>query len=500
MTREGAGRNKSGCLKGCLIVVALCVVLVVFGCIMLFVSIRSARKTYEKELAKLKAAGEPMKPGDCAPKPILADENGAPQFKEAVSRYTAVVQKFDAELQQKAAPAPSPSIQQILTTQNWSAAETDAVRGFLSREDTAEVQSLLREGASKPRSQWPLDYSKALDINTWDLCYVLDLTNLACAEVRLKAMDGNGAAAADLVPRAVRVARAVEEEKLADCVTKTVECETAVSDTVRFLLDVHDPTPDELRRMEQALRPSGNAPGLADVLRMQRATHLSILTTADDPVKVQEFVAKMADEGAASGPGGKPAPSGKTDAQAQRDKQMALSMVAVSHRFLRPLLHSLGVQYLQNMEKAIANAEKPNPQAWQENLKLAKQCGYTVGAKVPPAAQPANPPQGGPMALLVFPLVAELQHSLLERDVQRDTLRIELALRAYWQVNGKWPDKLEDLVPEFLPELPKDPFTGLDYQVNYRNDKPQVERKPEPTGDQTEQPQPSGTEDLPAPE
>ena len=33
-------------------------------------------------------------------------------------------------------------------------------------------------------------------------------------------------------------------------------------------------------------------------------------------------------------------------------------------------------------------------------------------------------------------------------------------LRAYRARNGKLPDKLDDLVPDFIPVVPRDPFDG----------------------------------------
>lgn len=44
--------------------------------------------------------------------------------------------------------------------------------------------------------------------------------------------------------------------------------------------------------------------------------------------------------------------------------------------------------------------------------------------------------------------------------------RLLLALKAYNQDNGRLPDSLETLVPNYLPEVPKDPFSGQDLKYS----------------------------------
>jgi hypothetical protein len=49
-------------------------------------------------------------------------------------------------------------------------------------------------------------------------------------------------------------------------------------------------------------------------------------------------------------------------------------------------------------------------------------------------------------------------HGLLSRRAQLQTLRVAIAAERYRLKYGQWPDKLETLVPEFLAEVPGDPF------------------------------------------
>ncbi len=49
---------------------------------------------------------------------------------------------------------------------------------------------------------------------------------------------------------------------------------------------------------------------------------------------------------------------------------------------------------------------------------------------------------------------------LSHRDVRLALLRTDLAIRCYQQTHGRWPDRLEDLVPEAFESLPLDPFSN----------------------------------------
>jgi hypothetical protein len=51
--------------------------------------------------------------------------------------------------------------------------------------------------------------------------------------------------------------------------------------------------------------------------------------------------------------------------------------------------------------------------------------------------------------------------SVCERELSQSRLLIcELAIRAYSLERGRNPAALADLVPRYLPEVPKDPFGG----------------------------------------
>jgi hypothetical protein len=67
---------------------------------------------------------------------------------------------------------------------------------------------------------------------------------------------------------------------------------------------------------------------------------------------------------------------------------------------------------------------------------------------------------GGVLAALLLPGVARTTEAAMRAEAQCDAARAGLAVCAYRARNGKLPDKLDDLVPDFIPVVPRDPFDG----------------------------------------
>jgi len=59
-----------------------------------------------------------------------------------------------------------------------------------------------------------------------------------------------------------------------------------------------------------------------------------------------------------------------------------------------------------------------------------------------------------------YPDPAHYQACLNWWRMDLESCRLALALRAYRDLQSVWPARLEDLVPEILPGVPADPFTG----------------------------------------
>ena len=62
--------------------------------------------------------------------------------------------------------------------------------------------------------------------------------------------------------------------------------------------------------------------------------------------------------------------------------------------------------------------------------------------------------------MLLTPAYTSAVNAFCRSAAQRDSADAAIAAELYRRKNGKWPAKLDDLVPEFLPAVPADPFTN----------------------------------------
>ena len=67
---------------------------------------------------------------------------------------------------------------------------------------------------------------------------------------------------------------------------------------------------------------------------------------------------------------------------------------------------------------------------------------------------------GGILSGLLLPASYKAMYAALDGDATRGLVRLAVAAAAYKAKHGKHPEKLAELVPEFLPEVPTDPYDG----------------------------------------
>ena len=74
------------------------------------------------------------------------------------------------------------------------------------------------------------------------------------------------------------------------------------------------------------------------------------------------------------------------------------------------------------------------------------------------------------VTVLFVPAIGYAAPSFAETAARRDSADAAIAAELYRRKHGKWPVKLEDLVPKFLPRVPDDPFTDMPMQIKVSAD------------------------------
>jgi hypothetical protein len=67
---------------------------------------------------------------------------------------------------------------------------------------------------------------------------------------------------------------------------------------------------------------------------------------------------------------------------------------------------------------------------------------------------------GGALTAVLMPALGAAVEAAARAEARRGTAGVGLALYTYRARNGRFPDKLDDLAPDFIPAVPRDPFDG----------------------------------------
>ena len=108
---------------------------------------------------------------------------------------------------------------------------------------------------------------------------------------------------------------------------------------------------------------------------------------------------------------------------------------------------------------------KDMQQVMDENVRRSR-LPYAQSSKLPEVNLPFDP-----VMQIVFPVFEQAQYrDVYASETQSALLVTALALRAYRQEHGgKLPERLEQLTPRYLAQVPADPFASGNLKLRYHN-------------------------------
>lgn len=108
--------------------------------------------------------------------------------------------------------------------------------------------------------------------------------------------------------------------------------------------------------------------------------------------------------------------------------------------------------YLKLMDEMIAAADKSGPER-QEALDAAEmRLRQLVGSKAAVLRYP--------LTLLLLPALSAAGQAATRNEAERDATRVAVAIERFRLRAGRLPEKMDELVPDFLGSVPRDPFGG----------------------------------------
>ena len=108
--------------------------------------------------------------------------------------------------------------------------------------------------------------------------------------------------------------------------------------------------------------------------------------------------------------------------------------------------------YLDLMEQAVAAAQQPFPQAQQELRAVSNRVASMTQGRFSRFRYART--------VLLMPALEATVPAAARGDAENEAALTAIAIEQYRRQHGRWPDRLEQLVPECLPQLPVDPFDG----------------------------------------
>lgn len=235
------------------------------------------------------------------------------------------------------------------------------------------------------------------------------------------------------IARTVVLAAAGDADGAVDSAISTLQARRALGDArglaatghqVALVLSLSRPSPEALRRLQAALAADDRPEQPVDNLRRARARHVDLLWRAyygsDPNVPPAEFP-----------PTGRP-----TDV------------------LMRPWLTHRAVDMLRLWGELVEAAEAPWPEKAQRGLELieASRTGTLAAARPGGYARALTSPL---MAMSAFTQAVDPTALIVDRGSL-----VAVAIERFRRDRGSVPPTLSDLVPEYLVDVPEDPYSG----------------------------------------
>jgi len=120
-------------------------------------------------------------------------------------------------------------------------------------------------------------------------------------------------------------------------------------------------------------------------------------------------------------------------------------------------------EYLDRMERYIAASQRPMPEALDTVTRIDNDLDHA-------SSHPVLSKQPRALATLVALSNSSVFESVARGTASRDAVDAVIGVELFRRKNGRLPESLEELAPDFIPQVPTDPFDGLPLRYELRDD------------------------------
>ena len=368
------------------------------------------RQDLRAALAEVEALAWPLTPGALYPEPIPDEENAALLYQQAFAQL-ALTNDEDV------------AICTVDTLEAWSALteeEQDTVRRALKK--NANYLMLLHQAVRLEKCQFDLRYSDGFAMLLPHLVEIRHAARVLQAAALVALTEGDTEQACQHWLDSVALARHTGDEKILISELVRVACLSISTHTLESMVESGRLSDSQLAQAASALEDFDLRPGLAESLRGELAFARSIFTASFTEL---EGMFRY---------GGPP-------------DRFQLLLRSYCSPFARPWRQHDQATHLVLLKEGIEIAEQPYAASASRRRQWEQ--------KVPP-----TPHWRAPLTAMLLPALTRASQAAAGGEARRDLARTALALERYRLAHGQYPESLDALVPDILPEVPLDPFDG----------------------------------------
>jgi len=398
-----------------LIILASLIMNVVFG--------HELRQT----LAKLKAEGRALTIAEIRPAPIPDAQNAAPLFQKAS-------ELMGHGSHDKPAPKAAPAIKELSDLINsnsygmigglatWQTAHREALPRLIQSPEMQALFAVLREASQKPGYNNNLKYEDGPGTLLPNLSAIRAAARFRSIKAELAAQAGDGAEAFATILEGLKLANLLQQEPILVTQLVRIACDLIMIDCLERMADKTDVPAYQVRAL------------IAELARHTDATPW-IQCMDGERVGIGLWCYQTLQHGSF------------------RDFNSLLSTDMNIPRWLgwglkypyAPILEKDLVVYLKLMSQQQDYYKVPY---WKAAEAIRN---HSIDPQIPRYCL---------LTRLILPDLTHVVTRNAEHDAAVDVARVGLGLKLFKQKNGAYPDTLDKLAPEFLENIPVDPFTG----------------------------------------
>jgi hypothetical protein len=263
-------------------------------------------------------------------------------------------------------------------------------------------------------ARYPTDFHDGLGMLLPHAQKLRQAVRLLDLEARVKARDGDAVGAAESLHAMLAAAESLEREPILISQLVRIACATVAAGTLEDLLPHTEFSEEDLARLQADLAAADHQAGLQRALMGERGFGVMAF---QNPQMLSDEVGGIA---------------GKAVSLTRRDDL---------------------VFYLECMNRYIAAAKKPWPQARQDAAAATQAFDDEFGQSVASRARYM-------LTGLMLPAMDAAIEGFARGQARSNVAATALAVERYRLKHDRLPEKLSQLVPEFLPAVPADPYDG----------------------------------------